>query len=531
MFLYKIDKKIVRFSSLGRLLIVLSFCLFHSSTKAGDSFGFLNRIYSPRISALAGAYIAQYGDVNSIFVNPAGLAYIENNQLCVSYVRHLLDFNGGMIGFTHPLSLWGNLSIGILAFDYGNFEQIDKYGIYTGRNFSARDMAIGISYANYLTDQFAYGITVKYILSEIDQYEAAANAIDIGFLYRSAFINGASFGLALLNWGYNFDPYQEIKENLPVTLAIGISEKFSDGPITFNLSLNHALGENNYPINKSLAISLGSEISLFEKLNIRLGYDIQKRKDLLLSSSDGLAGFSFGFGLNFENSSLDYSYDHCGALGLVHHFGFTFNFTKRNIRKILLKQSPIKVMKSLNPPEDVKMTLTSNNIIMTWQYEKGAAYNLYARNARQSEWIKINDKPIIKDMAKLKKSYFEGRYDFAVTTIKQYTESELSKPVSLHIKNTSSDKIKSLNPPEDVRMTLTPKNIIIFWKHEEDAAYNLYIRYFDRSKWKKINSKPFSENIIKLNKSRLKGNYEFAVTKVNQKAESDFSKSISISLN
>ena len=524
---YKINN-LVRFSSMKILLIILLLLSFHTLTKAGNSFGFLNRIYSPRISALAGAYTAHYGDVNGIFVNPAGLAYIENNQLCMSYVRHLLDFNGGMIGFAHPMSIWGNLSIAIITFDYGNFDQIDKYGIYTGRNFSARDMAVAISYANYFTDQFAYAITVKYILSEIDQYKAAADAIDIGFLYRSTFIKGTSFGVALLNWGYNFDPYQEIKENLPVTLAVGISQKFSDVPITFNLSFNHALGENNYSIDKSLDFSLGSEISLLENLNIRLGYDNQKRKDLSLSSYNSFAGFSFGFGLNFENNSLDYSYNHYGALGLAHHFGFTFNFAKRNIRKILLKGSPIHEIKSLNPPEDVKIALTSNNIIITWQYEKGMAHNLYVRDARQSEWIKINDKPLLKDTAKLKKSYFEGKYDFAVTAIQQYTESELSKPVSIHIKSKSLDKKKSLNPPEDIRVTLTSRNIIIFWKYEKDAAYNLYIRYSHRPEWRKINNKPFSENIVKLKKIKLTGKYDFAVTVIKQNTESGLSKPVSI---
>lgn len=148
MFAYKINR-LVQCSSLHVLLIIFFIFTVHIPSIAGNSFRFLNRIYSPRISALAGAYTTQYGDVNGIFINPAGLAYIENNQLCMSYIRHLLDFNGCMIGFTHPMSIWGNLSIGIIIFDYGNFEQIDKYGIYTGRNFSARDMAFAASYANY----------------------------------------------------------------------------------------------------------------------------------------------------------------------------------------------------------------------------------------------------------------------------------------------------------------------------------------------------------------------------------------------
>ncbi len=527
MFACKINR-LVQCSSWPVLVIIFFIFTVHIPSMAGNSFRFLNRIYSPRISALAGAYTAQYGDVNGVFINPAGLAYIENNQLCMSYIRHLLDFNGGMIGFTHPMSIWGNLSIGIIAFDYGNFEQIDKYGIDTGTNFSARDIAFAASYANYLNDQLAFAITAKYILSEIDQYKAAANAIDIGFLYRSTFFKGTSFGLALLNWGSNFDPYHEIKENLPLTLAGGISQKFSNVPLTFNLSFNHALGENNSSIDKSLTFSIGSEISLLENFSIRFGYDNQKNKDLSLSSHDNFAGFSFGFGLNFENNSLDYSYAHYGVMGLVHHFGFTFNFTRQTVRKILIKQSPRYEMKSLNPPNDVKMNLTSNNIIITWQEEKGMAYNLYVRYSRQPEWIKINNKPLLRNMVKIKKSNFEGKYDFAVTTIKQNTESGLSKPVSIHIKKPHLDKMKSLNPPEDVKMTLTSNNIIIFWKYEKNVAYNLYIRYSHQSEWKKINNKPLLENIVKLRKSNLKGKYDFAVTAVKQNNESELSKPVSI---
>ena len=50
----------------------------------------------------------------------------------------------------------------------------------TGRYFESGDLAIGITYAKYLTDRLVVGITTKYIYQRIWNETAAGFAFDIG---------------------------------------------------------------------------------------------------------------------------------------------------------------------------------------------------------------------------------------------------------------------------------------------------------------------------------------------------------------
>ncbi len=227
------------------LALLLTISHIRPAGSAGYGFHFLNRIYSPRMGSLAGANNTVYGDINGIFINPAGLAFIENKQLCLNYVSHLLDMRGGMLGYNLPVTPWGNLSFGVLHFDYGEFEEIDKFGINTGRTFSAKDIAMAAAYSYPVGEQFACAVTAKYIFSELDQYRANAAAFDMGLLYRPSYLKGSALGIALLNAGNNFDPYRETKEELPLTLSAGVSLALSSVPATFYFSSNHLFGGNN----------------------------------------------------------------------------------------------------------------------------------------------------------------------------------------------------------------------------------------------------------------------------------------------
>ncbi|MBN2412807.1 fibronectin type III domain-containing protein [candidate division KSB1 bacterium] len=433
------EKKYNKYSMktfLYTLLFVVFLFHIRAANSAGYGFHFLNRIYSPRIGSLSGANTTVYGDINGIFINPAGLAYIENQQLCLNYVSHLLDMQGGMLGFNLPVTPWGNLSFGIVHFDYGEFEEIDKFGIYTGRNFNAKDIAMAASYSYPVNEHFAFAVTAKYIFSELDQYRANAAAFDTGLLYRPSFLNGSALGIALLNLGNNFDPYRETKEDMPLTLSAGVSLALSGVPATLFSSFNHQFGGNNTG-DPPLTFSAGSEISILEKLYLRAGYNYQLSKNLVSSSNNNFAGFSFGFGLNLENNSLDYSFTDYGALGMVHHFGVTFNLQKPQISKIPAGHMPAFAVQQLNPPKNIKTALVKDNIYIAWEAEKEAAYNIYTRHSNGVNWVRINKKPLRRNWVKLKRPEVRGSYEFAVTTLKpyiDYTESALSGSVTVHIK-------------------------------------------------------------------------------------------------
>ncbi len=90
----------------------------------------------------------------------------------------------------------------------------------TGEFFNASDLALTVSYGFSLTDRFALGLNVKYLLQRIWKESAQGFAIDIGTIYQTG-ITGLRIGAALTNFGtdmrmegddllvyHDIDPYQ-----------------------------------------------------------------------------------------------------------------------------------------------------------------------------------------------------------------------------------------------------------------------------------------------------------------------------------
>lgn len=70
----------------------------------------------------------------------------------------------------------------------------------TGRFFDAGDMAIGVSFARYLTDRFSVGVTAKYVYQQIWNETASGLAFDIGTQYKLDFQN-LVIAMSMSNFG------------------------------------------------------------------------------------------------------------------------------------------------------------------------------------------------------------------------------------------------------------------------------------------------------------------------------------------
>lgn len=82
----------------------------------------------------------------------------------------------------------------------------------------------------------------------------------------------------------------------------------------------------------------------------------------------------------------------------------------------------------------------------------------------------------------------------------------------------------SLQTPQNVTAKISKENLIISWKEQQGALYNVYARYSDNKTWKKITKTPISKNLKILKKPMVKGKYFFCVTLIIDKFESAFSK-------
>ena len=312
----------MKFYHIVVILILLSVSFSNAQDNLTSAFEFLRTDFNPRTAAMSDAYLSPTNDVSTMFVNPAGMSYIEQDQYAINYTNHILDINGGMAVFARKFPRYGVLSVGLLYMDYGDFEETDENAQPLGRQFGANDFALGIGIANHLDEQFSYGINMKYAFSKLESYNALAIAFDFGLYWAVPYTSDLSFAVTLMNIGRQFIYFQDTKENLPVNFRVGISKKLAHLPLEIAVSLNELNIETNKSTDLIKCFSLGGEFTLSEKLRVRLGYNNNLHNNFEAIDDYRFGGVSAGFGFYFKKYRIDYSYSNYGALGGISRFGF-----------------------------------------------------------------------------------------------------------------------------------------------------------------------------------------------------------------
>jgi len=163
---------------------ILLFSILIQTSWAGSGlttgFEFLKTDFYARSAAMAGSYLTLNGDLNALFINPAGMADLQEQNYSFNYSNYLLDINGGSAAYNRVFPKIGVLSVGVQYMNYGDFDRTDEDAVATGGTFSAHDFALVFGLANHLSPEFSYGVNVKYIFSKIDAYTASALALDFG---------------------------------------------------------------------------------------------------------------------------------------------------------------------------------------------------------------------------------------------------------------------------------------------------------------------------------------------------------------
>jgi hypothetical protein len=302
------------------LLLIVSFTSFGQSAGT-TSFEFLRSQYSPRGAAMGGNLIALKGDIQATLYNPAALSGNTNRLWSASYADHLLDFQAGHLAYAQPYKNYGNLSAGLLYFNYGSFDATDEFGDKTGRTFSASEFALVLGLSNTLGKGFDYGVNLKYIYSSLDNFNASGVALDAGLLYDVPSIEELQFGISLLNLGTTLDNYTDQKEKLPVMLQLGFAKKLAHLPLLLTGSLNDlAASEENFT-DRFQRFALGGEFDISEVIKFRLGYQNDVNQSVKPLGRTILSGFSLGLGIFWRQFRLDYAYSNFGDLGSQNRIG------------------------------------------------------------------------------------------------------------------------------------------------------------------------------------------------------------------
>lgn len=300
-------------------LIVIS--VFTYSSFAQNTYEFLKLDMSTRAASLGGSFVANNDDPDVIFYNPAGMSMLENNPVSFSFVKHLMDINLASVSFSTEFENLGRFGAAVKYINYGSFDEADEFGNRTGE-FGAGEIALIIGYSNLLDANFYYGANVKFIYSGIADRSSNALAADLGLHYTipEQFIN---IGFSILNLGSQISSYYNLKEELPLDITIGISKKLEKIPVRISLDFHRLNQAREKFTERFKAFTVGAEINLSKVLTLRLGYDNERRSDLKIGTTAGIAGFNIGLGAKVSDYNFNYGYSSLGLVGALHRIGIS----------------------------------------------------------------------------------------------------------------------------------------------------------------------------------------------------------------
>ncbi len=328
------------------LIFSISFINLYSQTKVGSTAApFLNIGIGPRAISMGGGFSATANDVTALYWNPAGISRTEYNEAMFAHTNWFADIIFNWAGAKLNLGGLGAVGLSVTYLDYGEMEVTtlrEQDG--TGEIFTAKDMAIALSYAYNLTDRFSIGGSVKYVNQSIWNSSADAIAFDIGTLFYSEIFNMriaatiSNFGTDMRLSGkdllvlYDVDPNiygnnNQILANLrtdsyplPLLFRVGVAMDL------INTTLNKlTVGVDAlHPNDNSESLNVGGEYVFNDFLSIRAGY-----KSLFLKNSE--EGLTFGVGVKYDfypgfGINFDYAYQDFGILKNTQHFSISVRF-------------------------------------------------------------------------------------------------------------------------------------------------------------------------------------------------------------
>ena len=287
-----------------------------------------------RQAAMANAYTAVgKGDASAVFGNPASLADVKNYDVQLNALQWIADISHQSAAVAVNMGDAGVFGISVAALGYGDIPETINLSsgttgtspTVTGMNFTANDVAAGISYARKITDQLSVGGNVRWMQQQIAELSMQNWSLDFGTMYYTGFrslriaITARNFGpdSRFAGWSEEFQTESD-NVRMPLDFRAGIAMDFFDEPESEHL-LTVVL-EGDHPNDGREKMHLGASYAYDETFFLRGGwkfnYDVQR--------------FTFGAGVTYPMGgtvgSISYAYVDFGELTQVHMFSLGFSF-------------------------------------------------------------------------------------------------------------------------------------------------------------------------------------------------------------
>jgi hypothetical protein len=337
--------KFVRRRILKASVIFLTLSLSYSSVRSASPAKYAGEFIAigvgGRALGLGGAYAALANDVTAGYWNPAGLSQLMYPQIALMHDERfagLVNYDYGAVAL--PVGATSSLAFSVIRLGVDNIANTQNAGVDANGNplppenwqnlsrldsskityFNAADWALYISYAKKSSDDFSYGVNVKFIRRDLGDASATGIGFDIGaqYLLFGKLTLGANFQdvtTTLVAW--NTGTNELISPTLKLCSAYFIDAfdgRFSPA-VDVDVRFENRQSESNAHLGAlSFDFHSGLEFDFRNLIAVRAGYS-------------ELGSFNIGSGIHLPKFNIDYAFakfDGADQLGNTHRISLTF---------------------------------------------------------------------------------------------------------------------------------------------------------------------------------------------------------------
>ncbi len=332
------------------VIITTGFCVPQTmkAQAGGSSVPFLLISPDARASGMGETGTAIADDINAIYWNPGGLAFLDYfpavgnreespfTQVALSFSPWLPQFNADLyysyatVGrFVEELD--GTVAINFIFMNLGEFTRTAENGQVLGK-FISNEFSLGLSYGTIVAPDLGVGFQLRYIHSNLTPTSPQTNgeagtgisaSFDLGVLWKPTNIDflgiedRLSLGLNLKNVGPKITYINEA-DPLPTSLRLGtafnlFNDEFNDLKIAVDfaklLVKRDSLGSDALPLsfvsaweNPGAEWAFGLEYWYEHVLALRAGYFTEP------ASLGNRQFWNFGAGVRYDIFKLDFSF-------------------------------------------------------------------------------------------------------------------------------------------------------------------------------------------------------------------------------
>jgi len=302
-------------------------------------------------NAMGETYVSMVGNLSSVYWNPAGLAFMRQNEALFMYQPWVVDIRNSFAAVAYILPSAGTFALAMNHVGYGEMQVTtleNQDG--TGELFTANEYCFSFTFSRKIVQWFSFGASAKYINSRIWHTSASAMAVDLGVNVLTGFFSttphhedGLRIGMSISNYGtrLRYDGmdllfpidilpneagnYSAVKGQfnlqeweLPLIFRIGVSIQ----PLVTRYQRLTLAADALHPNNNAESVNVGAEYAITfagaGRFFLRGGY-----KSLFMEETEFGPTFGAGLQLNFLSNyglKVDYAFKPVGILGNTHSY-------------------------------------------------------------------------------------------------------------------------------------------------------------------------------------------------------------------